>query len=124
MDAQIEFDEDARRVVIVWGPTASGAAASHHIVSMVQERPELKGWDWVQDLRRTEGDGGVDDANRVAAAFADAPAGRTYTLFVTRDPHFGLWTPAMDLQFADRKHRLALTLEQALADLDQLRGRI
>lgn len=119
-----EIDEDLQRVLMRYGDADPAASAAREIVRMVVERPELKGWDWVHDLRPTMGDGGLEDANRVAEAFKGAPDGVCYTIFVTRDRHFGLWASAMDHQFNGRKHLTAVTLEQALADLDQLRGRL
>lgn len=124
MTITAELDEALHRVVMLYGDSDPASAATREIVRMVAERPELKGWDWVHDLRPTMGDGGIEDSNRVAEAFRGAPGGVCYTIFVTRDRHFGLWTSAMDHQFNGRKHLTAITVEQALADLDQLRGRL
>tara|TARA_R110002124_G_scaffold92069_2_gene234008 strand:+ start:6237 stop:6548 length:312 start_codon:yes stop_codon:yes gene_type:complete len=99
-----------------------GREATEIITGMVRERPELIGWDWVQDVRLASGDVDVGDVTRVARAFADAPPGVTFTVFVSTDPNLGTWARAMDFEFVRRRHLCAPTPEAAIALLERHRA--
>jgi len=101
-----------------------GREATDIITRMVRERPELIGWDWIQDVRLASGDVGVGDVTRVAQAFADAPPGETFTVFVSTDPNLGTWARAMDFEFVRRRHLCAPTPEAAIALLERHRAAI
>jgi hypothetical protein len=101
-----------------------GRETTEMIAGMVRERPELIGWDWVQDVRLGSGDVGVDDVTRVAQAFAAAPPGETFTVFVSTDPNLGTWARAMDFEFVRRRHLCAPTLAAAIALLERHRAAI
>ena len=124
MSIETRIDETARRITQVLSPAASGAEASRVIVEMVAQRPELAGWDWVHDVREAEGRATLEDVQVTAAAFADAPPGETFTVFVSNDRNLILWCRVMDHQIPGRRHLTALTLEEAHADLDRRRGRL
>ena len=95
---------------------------SRYIINLTGRRPELKGWDWVHDIRHSSGEVGNPDVVEVARAFADSPPGPTWTVFVTHDRNFDLWCKVMDAQFPGRTHLTALTPEAALRQLDALRA--
>lgn len=103
------------------GDDVTGAQASRHIVELATRRPELKGWDWVHDIRGSSGEVGNEDVAAVARAFADSPPGPAWTVFVTDDRNFALWCKVMDAQFDGRLHLTAPTVEAALQQLDALR---
>jgi hypothetical protein len=100
----------------------TGAQSSRHILQLTARRPELKGWDWVHDVRHSSGEVGNPDVAEVARAFVDSPPGPTWTVFVTEDRNFGLWCKVMDARFRGRLHLTALTVEDALRQLDALRA--
>lgn len=104
------------------GDDVTGAQTAGHIVDLTARRPELKGWDWVHDIRQSSGEADNADVAEVARAFADSPPGPTWTIFVTEDRNFGLWCKVMDAQFRGRAHLTAPTVEAALRELDQLRA--
>ena len=122
MSIETRIDETTRRITQVLGAAESGATASRLIVDMVARRPEFSGWDWVHDVRKAEGRASLHDVEVAAAAFANAPPGETFTVFVTTDRNLTLWCRVMDHQIPGRRHLTALTLEQAHADLDRRRG--
>ena len=105
------------------GEDVTGAQSTRHILQLTARRPELKGWDWVYDVRHSSGEVGNPDVNEVARAFADSPPGPTWTVFVTEDRNFGLWCRVMDAQFRSRSHLTALTVDAAHQQLDALRAR-
>lgn len=117
------IDDRAKRVVVILGRGETGANATQFIRDLVEQRPELTGWDWIHDVRESAADAGHADASLVAEAFAGSPPGQTYTVFVTNDRNLILWCRVMDHQFRDRLHLTALTLEAAHAELDARRGR-
>lgn len=123
MTIEHQIDRAARRVTVTLGKGATGARATRFIIDLVARQPELMGWDWVHDVRLSASDAGHADASAVAEAFADAPPGQTYTVFVTEDRNLILWCKVMDHQFRDRLHLVALTPEDAHAELDRRRGR-
>lgn len=122
MSIETRIDETARRITQILSAADSGAAASRLIVDMVTQRPELAGWDWVHDVRQAEGRASLEDVEVAAAAFANAPPGETFTVFVTNDRNLTLWCRVMDHQIPGRRHLTALTVEEAHADLDRRRG--
>ena len=122
MDIEHRFDEPARRVHMTIGETATGAAVAQRIADLTAARPELAGWDWIQDVRESRG--GVDNADiaSVAEAFAGAPPGPCWTVFVSHDPNLAIWCKVMDAMFNGRLHRAVLAPEAAVALLETLRA--
>lgn len=122
MDIEERIEEPEKRVFMRIGETATGAAVSRRIADLVAARPELAGWDWIQDVRESRG--AVDNADiaAVAEAFAVAPPGPCWTVFVSHDPNLALWCKVMDGLFQGRLHRAVGSLEAALALLDSLRA--
>ena len=122
MDIEHRFDEAAKRVFMTIGEAATGTAVARQIASLAAARPELAGWDWIQDVRDSRG--GVDngDIAMVAEAFAAAPPAPCWTVFVSTDPNLGLWCKVMDAMFRTRLHRSVLTPEAAIQLLESLRG--
>ena len=124
MSIETRIDERARRITQVLSAAANGAQATRVIVQMVAERPELAGWDWVHDVRLAEGRATLEDVQETAAAFAIAPPGETFTVFVSADRNLALWCQVMDHQIPGRRHLTAPSVEQAHADLDRRRARL
>lgn len=122
MDIEQRFDEPRRRVFMTVGEAATGAAVSRRIAELAAARPELTGWDWIQDVRENRGEVGNDDIAAVAEAFAAAPPGPCWTVFVSHDPNLALWCKVMDAMFNGRLHRAVLTPEAAVRLLDSLRA--
>lgn len=104
------------------GETATGAAVARRIAELIADRPELAGWDWIQDLREARGEVDNADIAAVAEAFVAAPPGPCWTVFVSHDPNLGLWCKVMDAMFNGRLHRAVLTPEAAVRLLDSLRA--
>lgn len=124
MTIALDVDEEFERVFMTITGPSTGAQVARRIAEHVVEHPEAMGWDWVQDVRLSTGEVTVADCNAVAAAFAPGDTRDCWTVFVSLDRNLGLWTPSMDLMFKRRKHLTAITIEQAVADLDVLRGHI
>lgn len=124
MTIALDVDEEFERVFMTITGASTGAQVSRCIAEHVAEHPEAMGWDWVQDIRLSTGEVTVADCNTVAAAFAPGDVRDCWTVFVSLDRNLGLWTPSMDLMFKHRKHLTAVTIEQAVADLDVRRGHI
>lgn len=116
------IDDPRRQVWIRADGATTGAEVSAFIVGLTEARPELLEFDFVHDLREASGDVNNNDVDRVATSFAAGPAGPTYTVFITLDPHFATWARAMDFQFPNRKHYIASTPEGAEALLRRLRS--
>ena len=122
MDIEHRFDEPGRRVFMRIGESATGAAVANRIAGLAAARPELAGWDWVQDMRESRGDVDNADIAAVAEAFAVAPPGPCWTIFVSHDPNLAIWCKVMDAMFNGRLHRAVLTPEAAVRLLDSLRA--
>ena len=122
MAIEHRFDESARRVFMKMGEDATGAAVSRHIAALTADRPELAGWDWIQDVRENRGQVENADIAVVAEAFAGAPPGPCWTIFVSHDRNLDLWCKVMDPLFQGRQHRTAPTPEAAEMVLDSLRA--
>lgn len=123
MTIHCDIDEAARRVVMTADGATTGAQTSRFIVDLVARRPELAGWDWIHDIRDSSGEADNRDVQSVAEAFAGAPPGPSFTIFVTEDRGFDLWAKVMDHAFLERRHLTSPTVEAAIAELDALRGR-
>lgn len=121
MDIEHRFDEPARRVHMRIGETATGSAVARRIAELAAGRPELAGWDWIQDVRESRGEVGNADIALVAEAFAAAPPGPCWTIFVSHDPNLALWCKVMDGMFNGRLHRAASSPEAAAQLLASLR---
>ena len=104
------------------GETVTGAAVARRIAALAADRPELAGWDWIQDVRENGGEVENADVAAVAEAFAVAPPEPCWTVFVSPDPNLGLWCKVMDAMFNGRLHRAVLTPEAAVQLLDSLRA--
>jgi len=122
MDIEHRFEESARRVFMTIGEAATGVAVSRRIADLATARPELAGWDWIQDVRDSVGEVDNADIAAVAEAFAAAPSGPCWTIFVSHDRNLGLWCKVMDAMFNGRLHRAVLTPEAAVSLLDSLRA--
>ncbi len=122
MTIEHRIDEAARRVTVVLGPRDTAAASTRLILRLVTERPALKSWDWVHDVREAGGHADLADTDAVAAAFAGEAAAPCWTVFVSLDRHLALWCQVMDHQIPGRRHLTAPTLEQAYAALDARRA--
>lgn len=122
MEIEHRLDEPKKRVFMRIGETVAGAAVSRQIAAMTVDRPELAGWDWIQDVRESRGEVDNADIAAVAEAFAAAPPGPCWTIFVSHDPNLALWCKVMDAMFNGRLHRAALTPEAAVRLLDSLRA--
>lgn len=124
MTIALDVDPESERVFMTITGSSTGAQVSRRIAEHVAAHPEARGWDWVQDVRLANGEVTVADIQAVADAFAPGDVQDCWTVFVSLDRNLGLWTRSMDLMFKRRKHLTAVTIEQAEADLDVLRGHI
>lgn len=124
MPISLEVDDENERVFMTITGGATGAQVARRIAEHVECHPQARRWDWVQDVRLSTGEVTVADINAVARTFAPGDVEDCWTVFVSMDRNLGLWLPSMDLMFKRRKHLSAITIEQAVADLDVLRGRI
>lgn len=122
MDIEHRIEEPEKRVFMRIGESATGAAVALRIAGLAATRPELARWDWVQDMRESRGDVDNADIAAVAEAFAVAPPGPCWTIFVSHDPNLSLWCKVMDAMFNGRLHRAVLTPEAAVRLLDSLRA--
>jgi hypothetical protein len=122
MDIEERIEEPEKRIFMTIGETATGAAVSRRIADLTAARPELAGWDWIQDVRENRGEVDNADIAAVAEAFAAAPPGPCWTVFVSHDPNLALWCKVMDAMFNGRLHRAVLTPEAAVRLLDSLRA--
>lgn len=124
MAISLDVDEQFERIFLTITDASTGAQVARRIAEHLAEHPAARAWDWVQDIRQASGEVTVADTNKVAAAFAPGDDRPCWTVFISLDRNLGLWTPSMDLLFRHRKHLTAITSEQAVANLDALRGRL
>lgn len=124
MDIEHRFDEAARRVFMAVGEVATGVVVSRYIAALTADRPELASWDWINDVRESRGPVDNADIDIVAKAFAVAPPGPCWTVFVSHDPNLALWCKVMDAMFQGRLHRTVPTPEAAVLLLDSLRATV
>lgn len=116
MSVQCSLDPATRIALVLTKGTASGRDVARAILAEVAARPELASWDWIHDLRDASGDVSHDDVTGIAEAFGETPPARSaLTVFITFDPHFGLWARTMDPLFPNRTHVVATSLEGAVA---------
>ena len=120
MDLSHRIDEAARRVFMTLGESATGAATARYIAGLAAARPELAGWDWIQDVRETRG--AVDNADIEAVSAAFGSTGPCWTVFVSHDPNLALWCKVMDGMFDGRLHLAAPTVEAAVRALEEARA--
>lgn len=120
MDLSHRIDEAARRVFMTLGESATGAATARYIAGLAAARPELAGWDWIQDVRETRG--AVDNADIEAVSAAFGSTGPCWTVFVSHDPNLALWCKVMDGIFDGRRHLTAATVDGALRALEDARA--
>lgn len=116
------IDDQHRQVWIRADGATTGAHVSAFIVELTEARIELRGYDFVHDLREASGDVNNNDVDQVATSFAATPSAVAYTVFITDDPSFGIWARAMDFQFPTRRHYVASSPEGAEALLQRLRA--
>jgi len=120
MDLSHRIDEAARRVFMTLGESATGAATARYIAGLAAARPELAGWDWIQDVRETRG--AVDNADIEAVSAAFGSTGPCWTVFVSHDPNLALWCKVMDGMFDGRRHLSVATPEAAVKLLEDMRS--
>ena len=122
MELSHRIDAPARRVFMTIGEDATGAGASRYIAALAAARPELAGWDWVQDVRESSGE--VDNADIEAVSRAFGSTGPCWTVFVSHDPNLRLWCKVMDAMFDGRRHLAAPTMEAAVKALEEARAEV
>ncbi|MBX9617221.1 MAG: hypothetical protein K2X25_16635 [Caulobacteraceae bacterium] len=118
------IDDQRRQVWIRADGATTGAHVSGFIVELAESRSELMDYDFVHDLREASGDVNNNDVDRVATSFSARPSSPSHTVFITRDPSFGLWARSMDFQFPNRKHHVVQTPAEAEALLRRLRSEV
>jgi hypothetical protein len=118
------IDTARRRLIIRVPERMTGSAVARAVAGRWRSRPALASYDLIYNLLRFEGDAQNADVQTVKAVYDRLPrdAGMKYTVFVTLDPHFGLWAETMDHQFEDRRHWVADTQLEAEVLLDRMRG--
>ncbi len=120
MDLDHRTDETSRRVFMTIGGGVTGAAVARYIATVAAARPELTGWDWIQDVRESSGE--VDNADIETVARAFGKTGPCWTVFVSHDPNLRLWCRVMDAMFQGRRHLSAATPEAAVKLLEDMRS--
>jgi hypothetical protein len=120
-----EIDHDRRRAHFRAEPGFSGTVLSQAIADMFDADPKTASYDFVIDVRESDTGAQPSDIQIVAAAYhrhKRAP-GLKYGCFVSLDPNYPFWAAAMDDIFGDRKNRVFVTPERAIAFLDEVRGK-
>jgi len=123
MPIAIQSSRARRRVIVVAPPDTRWRDFQELVRAAVQETPELTDWNWIIDDQGPMDDVDVAEMAATGEAFrrlAAAPERRTYTVVVTRDRHFPTWARVIDLNYGNRMHHPAPTLEAASALLDRL----
>ncbi len=117
-----EIDEAKRRVRMFPAASAKGRDVTSAILSLIEARPELTGWDWVHDVRVTSGEVETVDVDRVADALRSGGNVPCWTVFISHDRGLAGWCQVMDHQVPGRRHLVVPTPEAAERQLDVLRG--
>jgi hypothetical protein len=117
---------ERRLLVVRPAPDAAGRDLTDRVRALLQSHPEIAGYDAVYDLMAFAGETSNGDVERLARAYAERmryDGTVKYTCIASRDPNLGLWAPALDHLFADRRHYVLPSLEDAYAHLAFLRER-
>jgi hypothetical protein len=119
-----ELIPERRLLITRLGPDASGRDLVDRLRALLQSHPEIAGYDAVHDMMAFTGETSNGDVERLARAYAERMRydGLTrHTCMASRDPNLGLRLPALNHLFADRRHYVLPSLEDAFAHLAFLR---
>jgi hypothetical protein len=115
------IDEDARILHIDMAADPADRILSTTL-TLIGDRPELCGWDWIVEGRPLPDDATADHLARLAQAWGPPPVVEAVTVFVTDDALLHLWARVMDFQFVRRKHLVTRELEAARRLIDKRRA--
>ncbi|AQR63090.1 hypothetical protein BZG35_16585 [Brevundimonas sp. LM2] len=121
-DFEISVLTPSRRVVLVLRGPLTASRLTDEIIQLVQQRPELAGWDWINAVGGHVPDATLSDVERLAAVFRAAEPPAALTVFVSRDPALPAWSSVMDHMFGNRRHFTALSIDQAASLIDDFRA--
>lgn len=102
-----------KRVVLTTSSSAQSSQVADAIINAIANRPELRNWDWIQDLRQGCEDASIADIDRLVPVFVADNQPQAYTVFVTYDRSMSWWARVMDHQFKNRQHCVLDTLAAA-----------
>lgn len=122
MPVSITLMDAERRVVLTTSNDARSSQVADVIIRSISERPELRLWDWIQDLRQGCEDASIADVDRLVSVFAAVNQPQAGTVFVTHDRTMSMWARVMDHQFKNRRHWVVATLEAADELLSEYRS--
>lgn len=123
MPVTIQSHRAQQRVVAIVPPGTRWIDFQASVLSSVEQAPELTDWNWIIDDQGPIDDVDVAGMVAIGEAFrtlAVSPEQRTFTVVVTQDRFFEPWARVIDLNYGNRKHHSAPTLEAAATLLDRL----
>ena len=118
-----QIDHDRRRAHFRAERGFSGTVLSRAIADMFDADPRTASYDLIVDVRQSDTGAQPSDIQIVAEAYHrhTRTPGVKYGCFVSLDPNYPFWAAAMDDLFGDRKNKVFVTPERAIAFLDELR---
>lgn len=103
MPVTLELDEPKRRVLALIEPDHDGIPLTDRLAEVVEQRPNLGGWDWIVEVRGKLPKAVPWNLERLVSVF-DCPASPADTVVVSTDPIADAWARVLSSNFRVRRH--------------------
>lgn len=117
------IDRAKRRMLVTAKPGFAGTALSRATAQLIRDEPVVASYDFVLDITNSDTGASQADLDIVLAAYHSVPreVGHKFGCYVTKDPHFHIWTASMDELFGDRQCLTFGSFDDAVTFLDRKR---
>ncbi len=114
--------DEVGRILDIEATGLSPQAVIDYALTLLAERPEFWGWDWIISVTEISDDISLDQVGKLADHYAGLPKTEGVTVMVSRDPRLGFWAEVLEFQCPARRRLVAMDRIEAVTLLEARRA--